>query len=111
MPLAGIYNITIDQGATYILPLVVSSSGGPRDLSGFSARGMIRKSYTAPTPLASFNVSGALDTSGSFSIYLTATQTNTLPSMVGVYDLEIYSGSYVERLIQGNCTVSPQVTK
>lgn len=110
MGLAAAYPLIIEQGSTFTLPLIISSSTGPRDLSGYSARGQIRKSYPATTTLAVFNISGSLDTSGSFAVTLTAGQTSQINSN-GVYDIELYSGSYVERILSGSVTISPEVTR
>ena len=111
MSLAGTYNVIIDQGSTYVLPIIVSSSTNFRDLTGYTARSQVRTSYSATSAIATFAVSGAAYNSGSFSLILTATQTAAMPAVTGVYDVEIYSGSYVERILQGTATVLPEVTK
>src|SRR5512136_2402663 len=60
--MAGKYDITIDQGATFSLPITIKySDGTPFDLtdwiiSGVSPRGQIRKRHRSEDPpLANFN--------------------------------------------------------
>jgi hypothetical protein len=42
---------------------------------------------------------------------MTAAQTAALEEGYYVYDVELTSGSYKERLIQGQLTVAPEVTR
>jgi hypothetical protein len=43
-------------------------------------------------------------------IKLTAAQTSALPVMQGVYDIELYSGTYANKPIKGLFNVLPEVT-
>ena len=108
----GIYNLIVDQGADLYLRIDVSASDGTVvDLTGYSARAQVRETPLSDTILATFNVSGTLNTAGTFNIYLTSKQSMALPAKKGYYDLEIYQGDIVYRLLEGTATVKPNVTR
>lgn len=113
---AGIYNDTLDQGATYNLVVVYKDdSGDPIDLTGFSAFMQLRESYqssVADLTLSTANGGISIDgPNGEITITATATQTTALLSDFYVYDLELVNGSTVIRLLQGQITVNSEVTR
>jgi hypothetical protein len=109
---AGVYDIYIEQGSTYTLDVEV----GGIDLSTYLGRGQIRQYANSTDILASFTVAIALNT---INISLTATQTALLPATgplynntyVGTYDIELYNGTNVIRILNGVVRISPEVTK
>lgn len=113
---AGIYNDTLDQGATYNLVLVYKNANDtPINLNGYSAYMQLRENFdsaTADLTLSTANggivIDGAL---GKLTITATATQTAALTSDYYLYDLEIVSDSVVTRLLQGQLTVNSEVTR
>lgn len=113
---AGIYDITIEQGATFTLSLTwKDSTGNPVNLTGYSARMQVRTSYEAEDTLVSLTSSGgdivlggAL---GTIIITIAASATQTLQLDEAVYDLELVNGATVTRLLQGRATVSREVTR
>lgn len=113
---AGIYNDTLDQGATYNLVVVYKQDNGtPVNLTGFSAYMQLRESYeatvadlTLSTANGGISINGV---AGEITITATATQTTALVSDFYVYDLELVSGSTVIRLLQGQITVNSEVTR
>lgn len=113
---AGIYNDTIDQGATYTLVVVYKDDNGtPINLNGFSAYMQLRENYdstvadlTLTTANGGISINGAL---GEITITATATQTAALISDFYLYDLELVNGSSVTRLLQGQLTVNSEVTR
>jgi hypothetical protein len=123
---AGRYNLLIEQGATYELELQYKDSNGVAvDLTGYSGRLQIRPSIGSPTAYlclsSSLNVDGTglnfsgsnnntSPISGSIGIYISATTSSLLTFNTGVYDLEISSGSFTTRLLQGNVQLSKEVT-
>jgi hypothetical protein len=123
---AGKYNIVIEQGATYEVELQYKDSNGVVvDLTGYSGRMQIRPSIGSPTSYlclssslqadgTGLNFSGSNGstppTSGSIGIYISAATSSMLTFNTGVYDLEIQSGSFVTRLLQGNVQLSKEVT-
>lgn len=113
---AGIYNDTLDQGATYNLVVVYKDdSGTPVNLTGFSAYMQLRESYdstVADLTLSTANGGIVIDgINGEITITATATQTVALVSDFYVYDLELVNGSNVTRLLQGQITVNSEVTR
>lgn len=123
---AGRYNIIIEQGATFELELQYKDSNSvPIDLTGYSGRMQIRPSIGSPTSYlclssslnsdgTGLNFSGSngstSPSSGSIGIYISAVTSSLLTFDQGVYDLEIASGSFVSRILQGNVQLSKEVT-
>lgn len=114
---AAVYNITIEQGATFQLHLVYKDSGGtPIDISGYTARMQVRREYSSPTPLLDLNTeNGGItlgDATGKVDVVAADTATRAITAKSGVYDLELISpGGVVTRLIGGTVLVTPEVTK
>lgn len=109
---AGKYSITIEQGASFSLPITVqNSSGSVIDLTGATPRGQLRLNHGSPRALATFAVTGSMSL-GTFTCSLTPEQTASLPAGSAVYDVEIaYTSSSVDRLLEGSVTISPEVTR
>ena len=114
---AGIYNFTIDQGAQYTTTIVWANSAGvPINLTGYTAAMQLREQAASPNPSA-LNLTSAnggiviTPGTGSMLITMTAAQTGGLSARFYVYDLELTLGSVVTRIIQGQITVSAQVTQ
>lgn len=115
---AGILDITIEQGTSISRTFTVTTDGStPVDLTGYSCRMQIREDTDSKAVIASYNNSnGKLTVSSPASGVLTWTVTNTETAAykfnTAVYDLEIISGSgIVTRLLQGEVTLSKEVTK
>lgn len=114
---AGIYNFTIDQGAQYTTQIIwADSSGNPIDLTGYSAAMQLREQAASPNPSA-LNLTSSnggitiTPLAGEMDILMTTAQTGALTARFYVYDLEIALSGVVTRIIQGQITVSAQVTQ
>lgn len=123
---AGKYNIVIEQGSTYVINLQYKdSNNNPIDLTSYSGRMQIRPAIGSPIVYLSLSSSLQPDgtglnfsgsdgitppVSGNIGIYISAVTSSTLTFGQAVYDLEIQSGSYVTRLLQGNVQLSKEVT-
>jgi len=116
MALAGQYNITLDQGATYSqLVTWKNSSGTLIDLTGWTARMQVRplvKSATSLIELTTENGRISLGgAAGTITLTISATDTDDLPVGTYRYDLELVDGSTVERLLMGSFTVRGEATR
>lgn len=114
---AAIYNATIDQGATFTLQVTYKDeNGAPINLTGYTAAMQIRQNYndsaaliTLTSPSDGIVITGA---TGTINITISAEQTGSLDEGFYVYDLEITAtNNVITRLIQGQFTVSPEVTR
>ena len=109
--MATVANYAVDQGTTFSSQVNV---GEGFDLTGYTARGKIRKSYSASkyteftTSITAFNDITKSDT---VTITLTAAQTAALKAGRYVYDLEVIQGSVITRIMQGQIEVLPGVTQ
>jgi hypothetical protein len=115
--MAGQYDITIDQGATWTLALTYKDGeGAVVDLSGYTAKMQIRPFARSSkvilersTEAETIVLGGA---AGTVSVTATAAETGALKPGVGVYDLELYSPiATTIRLLQGDVTISAGVTR
>jgi hypothetical protein len=111
---AGKYDITIEQGSDFSLTLNIKQGGVARNLSGYTARGSMRKTYDATT--AHDFTFGALDSTGVISMAMSHADTAQLDAEFYVYDVEIYTGTgeasdSVTRLLQGKAEVTREVTR
>jgi len=110
--MATVRNIVIDQGTTFTLSITVSDfTDTPINLTGYTLRSQMRKSYNSNTYTA-FTVTSDEPTEGEINLSLTATQTSALRYGRYVYDVEIVSSTgEVTRVLEGIVTVNPEVTK
>ena len=112
---AGDYDIICEQGSTFSRTLTVKDSAGDaRNLSSFSGKMQVRKLVTSTDTLVELSTTNGkmtLNSSGEISLSLTATDTAAIASS-GVYDLEITSsGGAVERVVEGEFNLIPEVTR
>ena len=108
------YSMTIEQGSTFNLSLVIKDSANvPLDLSGYSARMQIRPttgSALLVLEVASDNLS-IIPSAGMVNIKIPASITATLPPSINSYDLELTSPTGdVMKVIKGKCRIEGEVT-
>tara|TARA_B100000945_G_scaffold318648_1_gene323979 strand:- start:1210 stop:1545 length:336 start_codon:yes stop_codon:yes gene_type:complete len=109
---AGIYNFTLNQGATFTRQMTVKENNSPLNLTGHTAAMQLRSTYDSSTVALSMTAAVINATQGILSISATATATAALEEGIYVYDLELTtSAGVVTRLLQGQVTVSPEVTR
>ena len=110
--MASISNIFIDQGATFTTTVTVTDSNGDAvNLSGYSVAAQIRKTFLSSSATA-FTASISNASSGESTISLTDTQTTALEAGRFVYDVLITaSGGTKTRVVEGQVTVNPSVTR
>ncbi len=110
---AGLYDLFIEQGATFARTWTISDNFL---LNGSSARMQIRAAVKNTEILASWTTgSGHLTIdaiANSITLLVTDEETALLKIHNGVYDLEIeQADGAVVRLLEGAVTVSPEVTR
>lgn len=106
---AGKYNILIEQGSDFALPMTqkIKSTGLARDLTGLTITGAIRVNYNDDTPVATFTVTDQDLVNGKFVLRLPKATTAALTFDVGVYNVEMTSvGGFTERIMQGRAVLS-----
>ena len=115
MATAGIYNFVMDQGSTFTLQMVYQNGAGtPINLTGYTAKMQLRLQYGDPVAALTLTTENGGITingpTGTINLLATDEQTLTLDPTFYVYDLDIITGGTIERLIQGQITVRPEVT-
>ena len=110
--MSSISNIFIDQGADFTTTVTVTDSNGDAvSLAGYSAAAQIRKSYSSSTSTA-FTTSISNASGGEITITLSDTQTAALEAGRYLYDVLITaSGGDKTRVVEGQVTVNPSVTR
>ena len=109
---AGTYNFIIDQGATFTRQLTVKEDGSAMDLTGYSVASKFRSTHDSSTVVGTFTCSISNASGGIITMAMTASTTADIEEGIYVYDLEITSSSgTVTRLLQGEVTVNPEVTR
>ena len=120
--IAGIYNITCDQGSTFERAFRVTFQDEvdpdlyhPYDFSGYTARMHIRRDVSATSTLAVLtteNGSISIDgPEGVVTISMTASQTAAIERS-GVYDIEIVAPDLsVQKIVRGDFNLNLEVTR
>lgn len=124
---AGRYSFIVEQGSTKQFEVIYKdSTGSPIDLTGYSARMQIRPSAGSSTLYATLSSSLWADgtglnlqglsgtkpyTSGSIGVIISAATSSLFDFGEASYDLELYSGSTVTRILEGKVKLSKEVTK
>lgn len=113
---AGTYNILAEQGATFIRTvLYTDSAGDPIDLTGFTAAMQIRSTASSGTVILELTTENTRitlgDAAGTVILSINASTMISFTPGKFVYDLELYNGAEVTRLIEGSFTVKAEVTR
>lgn len=112
-------DITIDQGSDVAVQLdLINPDKSIKNLTGYSVAAQIRKTFnTTDSDAISFSalVSDPA-TSGIVTLSLTNTQTDLIAKGRYFYDVELShldsdSNTVVERILEGQLTVTPSVTR
>lgn len=104
-------NLFIDQGSDFNFRVDLTTAAGSVDLTSYTGRGQLRKSYTSSTAV-DFTIS--IDVANSeVNASLTAAQTAAIKPGRYVYDIEILSAAatpIITRVLEGQLDVTPRVT-
>ena len=110
--MASINNLFVDAGSTYSNIITVTASNGqPLNLTGYTVKSQMRKSYQSSTAYT-FDASIFNTTGGKIRLQLTDEQSGAIPAGRWLYDVEITSSSgATTRVVEGIVTVTPQITQ
>ena len=109
---AGTYNFVLDQGATFSRQLTVKDDGSAMNLTGYSVASKMRSTHDSSTVVGTFTCTISDATAGEITMQMTNSTTAAIEEGIYVYDLEITnSAGTVTRLMEGNITVNPEVTR
>jgi hypothetical protein len=110
--LADFVELQIEAGATFLTEIIVRESNGtPKNLSSYSARSQMRKSYYSSTA-TNFVIQISDAANGVISMGISAANTSNILAGRYVYDVEIENAQgTVTRIFEGIVTVLPNVTR
>jgi len=115
--MATTYDLNITQGSSFNIRLTAKDTAGNYiNLSGYNVSGYIRNRYSDTSYLLDMEpamVSGGNPDaifSGLVDIALHPTGTAALPITQAMYDIEVYKGSTVIKLLNGKANVHPEST-
>lgn len=110
--MAATSNLYIDQGSDYAtIVSVKSANGSPLDLTGYTVKSQMRKSYSSTT-VVDFVATLHDAIQGQIKISMPSATSTGIASGRWVYDVEITQTStgLKKRVVEGIVTVIPQVT-
>ena len=120
----GRYNLRVYQGSTFDEALEFKNEDlTPRNLSGLSARMQVRESIESPVVIMELTTDNGMleivapEADGVLQFNISAEDTADLDIghdyAVWVYDLEFFVtlSGYVDRAVQGNFIIFPEVTR
>jgi hypothetical protein len=114
------FNLMLRQGSTVVSRLILKDDdGGVIDLTGWTARMMVRSTYTSTTTLVDLTQDaddqGQIELggeSGVLTIRIYSTHTTGLTPGKAVYDLELVNPiGEVTRVLEGEVLITPEVTR
>ena len=109
---AGTYNFILEQGATFTRTLTVKENNSAMYLTGYSVASKMRSTHDSSTVVGTFTCTISNASGGVITMQMTNSTTADIEEGVYVYDIEITSSAgTVTRLMEGNITVNPEVTR
>lgn len=107
------FDFDITRGSSLNLRFVVQASDGTAEnLTGYNVRGSVRRNYSNTGVLLDLNpvlhpsyVSGYVDVTG-----INGAATASLPITIGVYDIEVYSGAFITKIVRGYTSIYSEAT-
>lgn len=109
--MADTYNLSIDAGATFTVEFEYTNEDGTVfNLTGYTALLQVRDMPSSPTVKLQVTPTLTIQT-GIISVTFTATQTAALTNSRYVYAIELTSGSFVVRIVDGYLIMSPEVVR
>lgn len=105
-------NLYIDQGSDYSVTLNITNNDGTlKNLSGYTARAQLRRSYTSKSNTA-FTANVTAPAEGEITLTLPAATSSAMRYGRYVFDVETVSNtSSVARVLEGIAVLNPEVTR
>ena len=109
---AGTYNFILEQGATFNRILTLKENNAVMNLTGYSVASKMRSTHDSSTVVGTFTCTISDASAGQITMTMTNSTTAAIEEGIYVYDLEITASSgTVTRIMEGNVTVNPEVTR
>ena len=109
---AGTYNFILEQGATFNRILTVKENNSAMNLTNYTVASKMRSTHDSGTVVGTFTCTISDATAGEITMQMTNSTTAAIEEGIYVYDLEITnSAGTVTRLMEGNITDNPEVTR
>ena len=108
---AGKYDLVIDQGSDYATTLTLTKDGSAINLTNFTGRAHIRATKESSNYVP-FVISFPDRTAGQVTMTLPSATSSSMAAGQYLYALEIESSSsVVTRIIEGNLTLTREITR
>ena len=108
-------DLCLPQGQTWDTEIVWEADGTPVNLSGWTARMMLRTTTEAASPTVSLSTATSTMTAlsnGTIALSFSAISSAAITAATYLYDLEVQNPSgNVRRLMQGRAVVSREITR
>ena len=109
---AGTYNFILEQGATFNRILTLKENSGVMNLTGYSVASKMRSTHDSGTVVGTFTCTISNASAGQITMNMTNSTTGAIEEGMYVYDVEITnSAGTVTRIMEGQVTVNPEVTR
>jgi hypothetical protein len=111
--LATIANLYVDSGSDYSnIITIASSAGSALDLTNYTVKSQMRKSYGSSTAY-DFTATVFDAATGKIRLQMTAANTSLIPNGRYLYDIEITNTNTgaKTRVLEGIVIVTPEITK
>ena len=109
---AGYQELFLEQGSDFSTSITLTDvNGDPYDLTDYTAKSQVKKSYYSSNTTANFVITISDPTSGVVGISLDSANTANIAAGRYVYDVLIKNSSNnITRVLEGIVNVLPQVT-
>jgi len=109
---AGYQELFLEQGTDFSTSITLDDvNGDPFNLTGFTAKSQMRKSYYSTNATAQFTITISAPTTGVLNMSLPSANTANIAAGRYVYDVAIKdSTNNVSRVLEGIVNVLPRVT-
>ena len=109
---AGTYNFILEQGATFNRILTVKENNSAMNLTNYTVASKMRSTHDSGTVAGTFTCTISDATAGEITMQMTNSTTANIEEGIYVYDVEITnSAGTVTRILEGEITVNPEVTR